>query len=167
MTIKGRLFILISVCAVCLLLSLNANWLAMTGSLDSILPPSEETLMNRHFYHWRTSPIPNYRIEVHVREAYFPAQSYILTVRDHQIIAQEVECIPHPNTSSCQLQPFEINDFTVEGLFAKLYAWYDSTPHIVYATFDATNHLPLRINYDDPERYDDDISYVVVSFEPQ
>lgn len=165
MSNKGRLFILISVCAVCLLLSLGANWLAMTGILDPIFPPSYETLMNRHFYNWRTSPIANYRIEVRFDQAIWHAQRYIITVRDYQVVAQESECLEIYGMGPCQTRPYEANNYTVEGLFALVYAWYESDPANLYATFDPTYHYPQSISFDDPMIFDEQANYRVVSFE--
>ena len=129
------------------------------GSPTSSLRRAEQT--------WRAQNIASYRIEVLVVRSVWHAQSHRIIVRNNQVESATASCVPAPmEAGKCEVEPFEAEDYTVPGLFAKAYAQLGSQQAAwTDITYDQAYGFPRRILYDHPQMVDEDWVWRVTAFE--
>lgn len=117
---------------------------------------------------WRDKNVPNYRISVLKVQAIFHAQTNTITVRDGKVSDQSAFCTPAPfEGRACQVQEFDPDEFTVEGLFETALKYApESAKNQLLVDFDEEYHYPTRISRDDKDAIDDELLWRVVAFEP-
>lgn len=116
---------------------------------------------------WQDQNITSYKIEVLEIRSIWHVQYQTITVENGVITAQTARCTPAPfEGQTCEVQPFNPEDFTVPGLFAKARA-VTATENADYLTirYDTTSFYPMQISFNDPEIVDEDWSWAVTSFE--
>lgn len=116
---------------------------------------------------WRQHDIESYTIEVRVIQSVWSAQTYKITVVNGEVVSNSAECIPGPaKTSECEVAEYDPQDYTVPGLFAIARSESQkSEGQFTTIKYDPTYGFPTRISYDDPEVFDEDRSWKVLSFE--
>ena len=117
---------------------------------------------------WQAKQIRSYRISVLKVQAVFHAQTNTITVQDGQVVAQSAICTPAPiETRGCEVQAFDPNEFTVDGLFATALKYAPaSAKYQLRVTFDETFFFPAFISIDQKELLDDEGVWRVVAFQP-
>jgi len=117
---------------------------------------------------WRQHSIQNYRIAVQKVQSIMHVQTNTVTVENGKVSAQSAECTPAPfERSGCTVQPFDANEFTVDGLFATARALgAESARNQLRVEFDETYAFPRMISRDVAEVTDDETLWRVVEFQP-
>lgn len=117
---------------------------------------------------WQAQNVRRYRISVLKVQAIWHAQTNTITVEDGRVIDQSATCTPAPfEGRSCEVQPFDANEFTVEGLFRTALALApESEKYQLRVTFDEQYHFPTTISSDQKQLVDDEMVRRVVSFRP-
>ena len=148
-----------TICMVCLiwLVAGCASW-EQQGS-GSEIDQAEET--------WQQQGIQSYTIEIMHFQSIWRAESYKITVVNGVVVSNSDECIPGPaQIGECEVAEYDPQDFTVEGLFAIARSENQKQEgKFTKIEFDPTNGFPTIISYDDPDVFDEDRSWSVVSFE--
>jgi hypothetical protein len=167
---RGLLFVA-SVCAAFVAFSAITLLLEATGLFDSpsriIIDTEPAVPVDRKLTEWINLAITDYRIEVRRIDSIWHMQTYVITVIDGQVAAHSAECIVAPfEYRSCEVRAYDAADYAVEGLFATARDMISRYGEYVTITFDETYHFPSHISYNDPQIYDEDTSWIVVSFEP-
>lgn len=116
---------------------------------------------------WQDQQITSYKIEVFEIRSIWHAQYQTITVENGVITDQSARCVPAPfEGQTCEVQPFNPEDFTVPGLFAKAHAVSETgAPDFVTIRYDDNYFYPMQISFNDPEIVDEDWSWAVTSFE--
>lgn len=116
---------------------------------------------------WQDQGIESYRLEVRFVRSIWHAQSHLVTVRDGAVVEESASCVPAPTESGkCEVEPFNAAEYTVPGLFtqARARAQVDEGQWTSVA-FDPTYSFPSQISFDNPEVYDEDMAWIVLTFE--
>jgi len=140
----------------------------LAGCNFTVPGPSEpDLLIASKQQQWNAKQIRNYRIAVLKVQSIWHAQTNTITVRDGTVVEQSAVCTPAPfEGRECQVQEFDPNEFTVDGLFRTALKYApESAKHQLRVTFDEENHYPTLISRDDENATDDDTSWSVQSFE--
>ena len=116
---------------------------------------------------WAAQDITSYKIVVLAVNSIWHAQTIKVEVLNNQVIDHSATCIPAPTEpDSCEIQPYNAEDFTVSGLFAHA---IDMTgkqdKKWVEIKFQTKYGYPEQISFDDPEILDEDSTWRVTSFE--
>lgn len=117
---------------------------------------------------WAEKRPAAYRIEVLHVESIWHAQTVELAVEGHEVTSASAFCTPAPfEGSACEVQPYDPDDFTVEGLFLTARALTEG-PGADHGSirFDDEFGYPVFISFDDPDLYDEDTLWRVTRFEP-
>jgi hypothetical protein len=116
---------------------------------------------------WQARQVRAYRISVLKVQSIFHAQTNTVAVEDNRIAQQSAFCTPAPfEGRECQVQPFDANEFTVDGLFATARTLAQSkSSAALKITFDEQYHYPAVISIDTPEIVDDETLWRVVAFQ--
>jgi hypothetical protein len=116
---------------------------------------------------WQEQAITAYRIEVLVVRSVWHAQTHQLTIQKGQVESATATCIPAPTEAgNCEVEDFNVDDYTVTGLFREAQAQTQSEYAAwVTITYDPTYGYPQQISYNHPEMYDEDWSWRVMAFE--
>lgn len=144
-------------------------WLILLLAGCTVPGPSEPlSLIGLRESQWRKHAVRDYRIAVQKVQGVMHAQTNTITVRDNRVTAQSAECAPAPfERSGCAVQPFDPNEFTVEGLFATARRLGgESAKNQLRVEFDATYSFPRLISRDVAEIADDETLWRVVEFQP-
>lgn len=117
---------------------------------------------------WRAQNVRRYRISVLKVQAIFHAQTNTITVEDARVTDQSATCFPAPfEGRECKVQPFDADEFTVDGLFeTALAAAPESAKYQLRVDFDERYHFPKFISRDQKELMDDETVWRVVAFQP-
>ncbi|RIK23733.1 MAG: hypothetical protein DCC52_12970 [Chloroflexi bacterium] len=117
---------------------------------------------------WRAQNVRRYRIAVQKTNARLRTQTNTLTVEDGRVTHQTATCVPAPREGrTCQVEPFDANEFTVDGLFQTALALAPaSAQYNLRVDFDAQYHFPKFISRDEKARADDETTWRVVEFQP-
>lgn len=117
---------------------------------------------------WRAQNVRRYRISVMKIQAIFHAQTNTITVEDGRVVDQYATCTPAPfEGRECKVQPFDADEFTVDGLFqTALAAAPESAKYQLRVDFDERYHFPKFISRDQKELVDDETAWRVVAFQP-
>lgn len=115
---------------------------------------------------WGSQGITSYEIDV-MRVSIWHLQNHHLVVRDGEIVEATATCQPAPlEFGKCEVDDFQAEDFTVEGLFriARSQAsiaggqWTE-------IEFDEQYGFPTRIAYDSENAVDEEVAWRVMGFE--
>jgi len=94
LSLKRRVALGGALVVTCLLLAILTNFFYLRGTFDAVFPPSVETFTNRTLHRWLESGIDDHHIEVAVNWAIWHAQTYLVTVRDGQVVEFDSYCTP-------------------------------------------------------------------------
>ena len=117
---------------------------------------------------WRAQNVRRYRISVLYVNAIFHAQTNTVTVENGRVIDQHAVCTPAPfEGRTCKVEPFDADEFTVDGLFRTALALApESAKYQLRVDFDDRYHFPAFISRDQKQIVDDETIWRVVAFEP-
>jgi hypothetical protein len=126
--------------------------------------------VNRAEHRWQEQDINSYRIEVGYGRGTWHYQTHTVTVRDGQAVDWSASCVTAPMETAlgkvCEVEPFDPEEYTVPGLFAKARSLAEAYPEQgVEIEFHSTYGFPSRIRYDLPDVVDEDQAWGVRSFE--
>ncbi|MFN2144605.1 MAG: DUF6174 domain-containing protein [Anaerolineales bacterium] len=119
---------------------------------------------------WQSKGGQNYQIEVSHASGTWHYQTYKITVQNGQVMESIVGCVDAPMETalgkSCEVEPYDSNDFTVAGLFNLAKTLLASYPEVtLHFEFDPVYGYPALLRYDDPEIVDEEQAWSVKSFE--
>ena len=119
---------------------------------------------------WQKQDINSYRIEVVYICSTWHYQTHTITVRDGQAVDWSASCMDAPRETymgiECEVEPFDPEEYTVPGLFAKARSVAEAHPEQeVVIDFHDTYGFPRRIRHDDPSVVDGIDRWLVESFE--
>lgn len=129
------------------------------STLISAIDQAEET--------WQQQGVESYMIEIMIFNSVWNAVSYKITVVNDEVVSESAECIPGlAQIGECEVAQYNPQDYTVPGLFAIARSEIQKTEgEFTEIEYEPTYGFPTKISYDDPEVYDEDRSWSVVSFE--
>lgn len=115
---------------------------------------------------WHAQSISSYRILVSSMSIWH-YQKHQITVRNDKAVEQSASCIPAPaEYRECEVKPFDAQDFTVPGLFARVRSYAESEyAQWTEITFDSRYGFPKMISFDDPRAIDEELIWRVEEFE--
>ena len=114
---------------------------------------------------WAEQGVDDYRIVV-VTSSIWHMQIHDIIVRDSQVAESSATCEPAPvELGKCEVQPFNAEEYTVPGLFARA-RWLAGSRDAQYGQieFDATYSFPARMFFDHPETIDEEWAWRVEAF---
>lgn len=116
---------------------------------------------------WRAKKVRRYRLSVMKVQAIFHAQTNTITVENGRVTDQSAVCTPAPfEGRTCKVQPFDAQEFTVDGLFNTALALApESAKYQLRVDFEAQYHFPKFIARDQENIADDETAWRVVSFQ--
>jgi hypothetical protein len=144
---------------VCLMWLASGCVLGGQGKWDAQIDQAEAT--------WQQQGVDSYKIEVLVIRSIWHGQSHQITVVNGEVVSEYAECFPAPiEAGKCEVEDFNAEDYTIPGLFAIARSEAQiEEGQFTKIDFDPTYGFPSRISYDDPDVFDEDRSWKVVSFE--
>jgi len=146
-----------------ILLFCLATWVA---SCDAGRQPTPLTPLEQGEESWARDGVDDYRIVV-VITSIWHRQRHDITVRDGQVTEATATCDPAPTElGRCQVQPFDAEDYTMPGLFARARSLtYSRDAQYGKIEFDATYGFPARMSYNHPDLIDEEWAWRVETFE--
>lgn len=143
---------------VCLLVALASCRSVQDLTLQKEIEQAEQ--------HWAEQGVDDYRIVV-VTSSIWHMQIHDLIVRDGGVAEASATCEPAPvELGKCEVQPFDAEEYTVSGLFARA-RWLAQSRDAQYGRieFDATYGFPTRMSFNHPEMIDEEWGWRVEAFE--
>jgi hypothetical protein len=119
---------------------------------------------------WNRQDIDSYRIEVAYIRGVWHFQKHLITVREGQVVDSSASCLDAPRETAqgtkCEVEPFDPQEYTVPGLFAKAQSMAKEYPRReIEMVFDETYSYPALIKHSDPEVLEAIDRWRVESFE--
>ena len=119
---------------------------------------------------WNRQDVDSYRIEVAYIRGMWHFQKHVITVRDGQVVDASASCMDAPRETAqgtkCEVEPFDPQEYTVPGLFAKAKSVAKEYPRRqIEINFDETYSYPTRIMRSHPDILEAIDRWRVESFE--
>lgn len=117
---------------------------------------------------WAAQNITSYQIQV-TEISLWNIQTHTVTVKDGVITEEFATCQPSLLSfdGTCQIEPYEAENFTVPGLFALAQRFMEQdNGEWTTITYNETYYFPTDISYNNPDIYDEEVSWRVDLFEP-
>ena len=143
------------ICLVVMLASCNS---AQDLSLQKEVEQAEQR--------WAEQSVDDYRIVV-VTSSIWHMQIHDITAQDGDVAEASATCEPASvEMGKCDVQPFDAEDYTVAGLFARA-RWLAQSRDAQYGQieFDPTYSFPARMSFNHPEMIDEEWGWRVETFE--
>jgi hypothetical protein len=140
--------------------------LAVLASCRSVQELSLQEEVEQAEQRWAEQGVNDYRIVV-VTSSIWHMQVHHIVVRDGDVAESSATCEPAPvEMGKCEVRPFDAEDYTVPGLFARA-RWLAQSRDVQYGRieFDATYSFPARMFFDHPEMIDEEWGWRVEAFE--
>lgn len=128
---------------------------------------SANSKLNQAMKKWNAQGITHYRIGVWHMQSVWHLQTYEIEVDGDQI-SHTASCITAPAESyKCEITEYDPNSFTIDGLFATAERILDKEgSKWVQVRYNALYGYPEYIGYDHPEIWDEDVAWIVKTFDP-
>jgi hypothetical protein len=155
----------LSLLAALALAACNAGALNLTtADIPSTPAPLNAELLDLAEAQWLKSNVREYAIQVQTVSLWH-VQTHELVVKDGEVTSSSAACITAPLEfgRECTVEAFEAADFTVPGLFAKARTLVGEK--WARAAFDSSYYYPSSIGFNNPEIYDEEWGWRVVTFE--
>ncbi len=137
--------------------------LASCRSAQDLSLPQE---VERAEQQWAEQGVDDYRIVV-VTSSIWHMQIHDIIIQGDNVAEASATCEPAPTESGkCEVQPFDAEDYTVPGLFARA-RWLAQARDAQYGRieFDSAYGFPARMSFNHPEMIDEEWGWRVATFE--
>lgn len=138
----------------------------MLASCSSVQHLSLQNEVEQAEQRWAEHGVDDYRIIV-VTSSIWHMQIHDIVVRNGVVAEASATCEPAPvEMGKCEVQPFEAEEYTVPGLFARA-RWLAQSRDAQYGRieFDSTYSFPVRMSFNHPEMIDEEWGWRVETFE--
>lgn len=146
----------------------NNRWIPFLLFTMIILAAACQPASDAQADKWAAQNITSYQIQV-TEISLWNIQTHTVTVKDGVITEEFATCQPSLLSfdGTCQIEPYEAENFTVPGLFALAQRFMEQdNGEWTTITYNETYYFPADIAYNNPDIYDEEVSWRVDSFEP-